>query len=226
MRTTPPNSTHALQGSNHVLVSRRNTAAALRKRVRKLLNSGRWDEVHVHGLGAAVAMTTSLAAGLVQQGNGNWIASASISTELLVDRGVSKTGRLRNNSAIHISLLAGARSKMAPMVEQLRIASGGKMQLYIERALKILQVWLRATAPTNRCEASLLFVVGCSSTALCRGQRRLQGGVRRRDYSTPLAWTSFEYADRSRAADAGRRSGVWKVHWCSEAHGQYHTIFG
>ena len=76
----------ALQGPNHILVSRRSSVAALRKRVRKLLASKRWAEIHIHGLGAALASAVMLAAELVLEFDGRIVASASTSTEAIIDR--------------------------------------------------------------------------------------------------------------------------------------------
>lgn len=102
-RTVPPN-IQAYRGPNHVLVSRRNSLQALRRRVCKLLASGRWEEVHVHGLGAAIGPAIVLAAELVQESNGTLTASASTSTELLVDNDGYNDGSVRYNSAIHVCL--------------------------------------------------------------------------------------------------------------------------
>lgn len=76
----------SLQGPNHILVSRRGSVIAMRKRARKLLTSGRWAELHVHGLGAALATAVTLAAELVAEFEGRLVASASTSTEAIVDR--------------------------------------------------------------------------------------------------------------------------------------------
>jgi hypothetical protein len=102
-RTVPPN-IDAYRGPNHILVSRRNSLSSLRSRVTKLLDSGRWDQVHVHGLGAAVGLTISLTAGLVEDSGGALLASASTSTEMLVDRDVQGDGVIRYNSALHVCL--------------------------------------------------------------------------------------------------------------------------
>ena len=104
-KQVPPN-IQAYRGPNHVLVSRRSSMPALRARVRKLLASERWHEVHLHGLGAALAPTIVLAAGLVAESGGRLVASSTTSTELLVDRDDSgeEDGTLRYNSAIHVRL--------------------------------------------------------------------------------------------------------------------------
>lgn len=81
---TPPLSTEQYRGPNHVLVSRRTGSAALLKRTRKLL--GKWKEVHVHGLGAAISAAVALAAQLVIESDGKLAAWTSTSTEMLVDR--------------------------------------------------------------------------------------------------------------------------------------------
>ena len=95
----------AYRGPNHILVSRRSSFAVLRTRTRKLLDSGRWDEVHIHGLGAALAVAISLAASLVEESGGRLVASASTSTEPLVDYNEDNaTGSIRYNSAVHICL--------------------------------------------------------------------------------------------------------------------------
>ena len=102
-RTVPPN-VEAYRGPNHVLVSRRNSLSSLRTRVRKLLDSGRWDQVHVHGLGAAIGLTITLTAGMVEESGGALAASASTSTEMLIDRDAQGDGSVRYNSALHVSL--------------------------------------------------------------------------------------------------------------------------
>ena len=107
---TPPHGLGALRGPNHVLVSRRSTRAALRSRVRKLLARGRWDDVHIHGLGAALATAVGLAAELVDESGGRLAASTSTSTVALVDRHEpegpddDESAQLRHNSAVHIRL--------------------------------------------------------------------------------------------------------------------------
>lgn len=77
-------STQQHRGPNHVLVTRRVGAPALLRRTRKLL--GKWKEVHVHGLGAAIAPAISLAARLVLESDGRLAAFTSTSTEMLIDR--------------------------------------------------------------------------------------------------------------------------------------------
>jgi ribonuclease P/MRP protein subunit RPP20 len=67
-----------------VLVSRRTAPAALVKRTHKLL--GKWKEVHVHGLGAAISAAVALAAQLVLESDGKLAAWTSTTTELLIDR--------------------------------------------------------------------------------------------------------------------------------------------
>lgn len=104
MATTP--NVAAYRGPNHVLVSRRSSTAALRTRARKLLASRRHSEVHIHGLGAALGTAILLAAELVRESGGKLVASASTSTEVLVDQpadGLSDAS-LRHNSAVHIRL--------------------------------------------------------------------------------------------------------------------------
>jgi ribonuclease P/MRP protein subunit RPP20 len=131
---TPPLSTEQYRGPNHVLVSRRTAPAALVKRTRKLL--GKWKEVHVHGLGAAISTAVALAAQLVLESDGKLAAWTSTSTEMLIDRpdseddeeswpaGLADAGgaagilegdasgdacpRVRFNSAVHIRLTAPA----------------------------------------------------------------------------------------------------------------------
>ena len=88
-------------------------------RVRKLLASGRWDRVHIHGLGAALAPAVALAAALVAENGGRLEASCSTSTEVLVDSTAidydamelddhddvdRPDATVRHNSAIHIAL--------------------------------------------------------------------------------------------------------------------------
>ena len=107
-KTAPPN-VQAYRGPNHVLVSRRSSTAALRARVRKLLSSGRWEHVHIHGLGASLGPAIALAAELVEESGGRLEASASTSTEVLVDQpdaedDADADGQLRHNSAVHVRL--------------------------------------------------------------------------------------------------------------------------
>ncbi len=104
-KAAPPNA-QAYRGPNHVLVSRRSSATALRSRVRKLLKSGRWEEVTLHGLGASLAPTIALAAELVEESGGALVASTKTSTEVLVDHPAEDGGEgaLRHNSAVHIAL--------------------------------------------------------------------------------------------------------------------------
>ena len=94
----------AYRGPNHLLVSRKSSLTALRSRARKLLASKRHAEVVVHGLGAALAPAIALAAELVQESGGKLVASASTSTEVLVDRPDDdlSDASLRHNSAVHI----------------------------------------------------------------------------------------------------------------------------
>ena len=95
-----------LRGPNHVLVSRRTASA--RRRIDKIF--ARFDEVHVHGMGAAIASTISLAATIVEESCGSIVASASTSTVLLIDRyppetlDADESCQLRHNSALHITL--------------------------------------------------------------------------------------------------------------------------
>jgi len=85
-----PPQTPALRGSNHLLVSRRAGAPSLLRRSRKLLE--RYREVHLHGLGAAIAPTITIAAQLVLESGGALVASASTSTETLLDRSIEQGG--------------------------------------------------------------------------------------------------------------------------------------
>ncbi|KAL1525943.1 hypothetical protein AB1Y20_020769 [Prymnesium parvum] len=101
-RTVPPG-LHKYRGPNHVLVSRRHSLRSLHARVRKLWETGRWDEVHLHGLGAAISQAIVLAAAL-EESDATMSASASTSTELLVDRDAQGEGVARYNSAIHVCL--------------------------------------------------------------------------------------------------------------------------
>lgn len=110
---TPSPSVQRYRGPNHVLISRRSSHTALRARLRKLLDSGKWNEVHVHGLGAALAPAIALAAELVQESDGRLEVSAGTSTEALIDQldeaeldedGDGSTAAVRHNSAIHIRL--------------------------------------------------------------------------------------------------------------------------
>ena len=114
-RRAPSVSVNSRRGPNHVLVTRRRSHAAQRAKVKKLLDSGRWESVHVHGLGAALAPAVLLAAELVQESAGRIVASCSTSTEALVDHhdpaestggddDLASGSTLRHNSAIHISL--------------------------------------------------------------------------------------------------------------------------
>ena len=95
------------RGANHVLVSRKSSTRLLRARVHKLLRSG-WHEVHLHGLGAALAPTVALAARLVHESDGVLVADTTTSTEMLVDRAdesaLDDSAQLRFNSAVHIRL--------------------------------------------------------------------------------------------------------------------------
>lgn len=95
----------AYRGPNHVLVSRRSSLPALRARTRKLLASRKHSEVHIHGLGAALAAAIALAAEAVREADGRLVASASTSTEALVDYPDDLAdGSLRHSSAVHIAL--------------------------------------------------------------------------------------------------------------------------
>ena len=80
-----PIATQQYRGPNHVLISRRSSRTVLFARVRKLLASGRWDNVHIHGLGAALAPAVALAAALVAENDGRLEASCSTSTEVVID---------------------------------------------------------------------------------------------------------------------------------------------
>ena len=101
----PPLNVQSYRGPNHVLVSRRSSYPALRARTRKLLQSSKWNEVHVHGLGAALAVAISVAASIVDESGGRIVASTSTSTEPLVtyDK-VTGAGTVRYNSAVHVCL--------------------------------------------------------------------------------------------------------------------------
>ena len=107
---TPPHGTERYRGANHVLVSRRTSLAVLRSRIKKLLSSRKWHEVHIHGLGAALAPAIAVAAGIVCDAPaGGIVASASTSTELLIehadmDVGEADRSSIRHNSAVHICL--------------------------------------------------------------------------------------------------------------------------
>lgn len=110
---TPPPGAAARSGPNHIMVTRRAPRASLRARVRKLIASGRWEDVHLHGLGAALAPAILLAAELVEESNGRLVASCSTSTEALVDEvpmdsmvydNSHATASVRHNSAVHIRL--------------------------------------------------------------------------------------------------------------------------
>ena len=103
---TPPLAIQACRGPNHILVSRRSSMASLKARANKVLRSGRWTELHVHGLGAALGPAIVLAATLVQESGGKLTASTTTSTEPLVDHanGSDERSRIRHNSAVHIQL--------------------------------------------------------------------------------------------------------------------------
>lgn len=113
-RRTPPPSLAAHRGPNHVLITRRSSRAAFRARTRKLLNSGKWPAVFLHGLGAALAPAVQLAAELVQEEDGRLVASCTTSTVALIDHrgheddllllGDEDSSTLRHNSAVHIRL--------------------------------------------------------------------------------------------------------------------------
>jgi len=104
---TPPLAIQACRGPNHILVSRRSSMASLKARANKVLRSGRWTELHVHGLGAALGPAIVLAATLVQESGGKLMASTTTSTELLVDHAndSDERSRIRHNSAVHIQLI-------------------------------------------------------------------------------------------------------------------------
>ena len=102
----PPHTTQLYSGPNHILVSRRSRIKSLRARARRLLDSGNWPEVHLHGLGAALGLTVTLAAEIVRDSGGRIVDSTSTSTEMLVDRGVdSESTKVRFNSAVHVKLV-------------------------------------------------------------------------------------------------------------------------
>ena len=103
---TPPLAIQACRRPNHILVSRRSAMASLKARANKVLRSGRWTELHVHGLGAALGPAIVLAATLVQESGGKLTASTTTSTELLVDHAhdSDERSRIRHNSAVHIQL--------------------------------------------------------------------------------------------------------------------------
>ena len=114
-RRTPTPSLAAYRGPNHVLITRRSSRAAFRARTRKLLNSGKWPAVFLHGLGAALVPAVQLAAELVQEEDGRLVASCTTSTVALIDhRGheddllllgdEDSSSTLRHNSAVHIRL--------------------------------------------------------------------------------------------------------------------------
>eukprot|EP00967_Tisochrysis_lutea_P007357 scaffold8732_cov39-Tisochrysis_lutea.AAC.6 len=84
MGKSAPLSTQRYDAPNHVLLSRRAPRAGALKRTRRLL--AQWREVHVHGLGAAVAPAIQLAAQLVLESNGKLAAWTTTSTEMLIDR--------------------------------------------------------------------------------------------------------------------------------------------
>tara|TARA_B110001452_G_scaffold4855_1_gene4510 strand:+ start:144 stop:503 length:360 start_codon:yes stop_codon:yes gene_type:complete len=104
---TPPLTLQACRGPNHILVSRRSSMASLKARSQKVLRSGKWRELHVHGLGAALGPAIVLAATLVQESNGRLTASTRTSTEMLVDHASDGDGpgQIRHNSAVHIRLV-------------------------------------------------------------------------------------------------------------------------
>ena len=99
-----------LRGPNHIMYSRRSSANAVRGRIRKLFAAGKWAEVHLHGLGAAIAPAVALAASLVEESSGELVASTTTSTVMLIDRDMpadleaDESCRVRHNSAVHISL--------------------------------------------------------------------------------------------------------------------------
>ena len=114
-----PIATQQYRGPNHVLISRRSSRTVLFARVRKLLASGRWDNVHIHGLGAALAPAVALAAALVAENDGRLEASCSTSTEVVIDPAADEQDAMeldgqsdnerpdatvRHSSAIHIAL--------------------------------------------------------------------------------------------------------------------------
>mmetsp|Transcript_36947 Transcript_36947/g.61252 ORF Transcript_36947/g.61252 Transcript_36947/m.61252 type:complete len:121 (-) Transcript_36947:195-557(-) len=112
MRKVPPITLQHYRGPNHILVSRRSSARSLRSRVRKLFGSGRWHDVYLHGLGAALPLAVMVAAELVHEGGGLLVASTTTSTEMLIDRSehadlsdeqeLHDGVRIRYNSAVHI----------------------------------------------------------------------------------------------------------------------------
>ena len=104
MHKTIPPGVQQYRGPNHVLYSRRSSRVVLRKRLRKLLT--KWPEVHLHGLGAAIAPTIVLATELVEESDGRYETSCATSTEVLVDQAddESEEGRIRHNSAIHVTI--------------------------------------------------------------------------------------------------------------------------
>lgn len=127
----PPLSTGEVQGPNHILVMRRSSRASLRSRTRKLLASGQFEAVHVHGLGAALAPAALLAAELVQESAGRLVASCQTSTEALVDHEDPSTtevpsSTVRHNSAIHIRLTHASRPTRATATTSAAVASGKK----------------------------------------------------------------------------------------------------
>ncbi len=106
---TPSPGIQKYRGKNHVLISRRSKRVSVRARLRKLLECGKFKQVHVHGLGAAVALAVAMSAELVQESDGTLVAHARTSTEALVDqydelRDDGRTAEVRHNSAIHITL--------------------------------------------------------------------------------------------------------------------------
>lgn len=114
----------ACRGPNHVLVTRRSSRAVLHARSSKLIDSGKWPAVFLHGLGAAVAPAVQLAAELVQARGGQLVASCSTSTVALLDppndddlllpaanADPDDSPGLRHSSAIHIRLFSVCASR-------------------------------------------------------------------------------------------------------------------
>ena len=106
---TPSPAIQSYRGKNHVLISRRSKRVSVRARLRKLLESGQFREVHVHGLGAALALAVAISAEMELESEGMLVAHARTSTEAVIDQFVEeledgRTGAVRHNSAIHITL--------------------------------------------------------------------------------------------------------------------------
>lgn len=92
---------------NDVYVNRRTDFAAQLQRCTKLLDSG-YDEVFIHGLGAAVNRAVNLALKLKQNGLGSIDVATQTSTVELIDDFEPEADdfeggtQFRNNSAVHI----------------------------------------------------------------------------------------------------------------------------